>query len=617
MTAAFLLPALLAAAPTNWHAIVVGNNTSPTQKRPTLAFADDDAIRYSLALSPVVKAERRTLLARVDFDSSRLVFAGVTPSAPPTLDALTEAFRTLSKRVEAERAQGIRSGLYFFFAGHGDVEQGKGFLEFEDGRLFGQHLRELIASTRVDETHVVLDSCNSVFVVSPRKPGGRRFSTPVELSAALTNQLPGIGVFLSSSGDAESWEWSELQSGVFSYLIRSGLAGPADLNGDLEISYSELRRFVAIAAQDVKNPRFRPVVYARGPDGRDDRPFMTLPADAPGLHLTSDKAEHIVIRDLEGTRWLEANVEAGQVFRLVVDASLVPILRVDRPGSKHVAFPQTLTSSLEALEAQTDPTTARGPAPSLAALFETPYGPDSVKAFDARGGDQATFGVSEREFVHLVGLIERLVANEKATREESIASGVAWGGAFTGIALSAIFTSSAPCAQWCDLRGVSVTIGAVGLFQGLEALATALDPPSSELTSLLRASRGELSQRERDHLAERAERRFLQEVRERRRSLTANRILWGISTTAMVALPVGLLLSDTLRGEPLNYWNVITSFVGLGLNTVSFILSTLRVSERDALMTEWLSERTQGRVQLGFAPTPAGAGGVASISGQF
>jgi len=41
-----------------------------------------------------------------------------------------------------------------------------------------------------------------------------------------------VGVFLSTSAESEVFGWSELQSGVFSHAVRSGLMGAADANHD-------------------------------------------------------------------------------------------------------------------------------------------------------------------------------------------------------------------------------------------------------------------------------------------------------------------------------------------------------------------------------------------------
>ncbi len=108
-----------------------------------------------------------------------------------------------------------------------------------------------IPSTR---SHVILDSCNSFFVLNARKPGGQRLAVTAEAAKSLSDRLPNVGVFLSTSAEAEVFEWSELQSGIFSHAVRSGLLGGADADGDGEVSYDELRGFIEVASQKVKTP---------------------------------------------------------------------------------------------------------------------------------------------------------------------------------------------------------------------------------------------------------------------------------------------------------------------------------------------------------------------------
>src|SRR4030095_4110219 len=122
-------------------------------------------------------------------------------------------------------------------------------------------------------SHVILDSCNAFFVLNSRRPGGRHFVTPDDATRSLRANLPNVGVFVSTSAEAEVFEWSELQSGIFSHAVRSGLSGAADANADGEVTYDELAPFVTIATRKVKNPLFRPQVFARGPGG-DNRSAM-------------------------------------------------------------------------------------------------------------------------------------------------------------------------------------------------------------------------------------------------------------------------------------------------------------------------------------------------------
>jgi len=105
---------------------------------------------------------------------------------------------------EAHRA-GKRTELYFVFAGHGDVEAGVGYLDLEDGRIDSTFLeQEVVDRVAADVQHIILDSCNSFFVVNPRKPGGRRWATPRDLALGFARHHPNVGLFLSTNSEADS-----------------------------------------------------------------------------------------------------------------------------------------------------------------------------------------------------------------------------------------------------------------------------------------------------------------------------------------------------------------------------------------------------------------------------
>ena len=162
---------VLAAAPDS-YVIVVGNNQSPMLGRPQLAYADDDAVRAAEVFETLLAPSRVELLTELDSDTRRVFPEVELKAQPPRKDAVVAAFGRLAAWASTQRALGHRTRGYFVFAGHGDIANGEGFLELQDGRLTGSELETLLKSAGADELHVVLDSCNSWFVLSPRKPGG-------------------------------------------------------------------------------------------------------------------------------------------------------------------------------------------------------------------------------------------------------------------------------------------------------------------------------------------------------------------------------------------------------------------------------------------------------------
>ncbi|MBI5544699.1 MAG: hypothetical protein HY901_12475, partial [Deltaproteobacteria bacterium] len=221
--------------------------------------------------------------------------------------------------------------FYFVFAGHGDVADGRGFVELSDGPFTSDDLDVLLARVGARESHVILDSCNSFFVISPRKPGGRRFATPSDAAESLARRHPGVGVFLSTSAEAQVYEWSELQSGIFSHAVRSGLAGAADADGDSRVSYQELAAFVDIAAAGIRNPGYRPKVFARGPAGDGNRTLVDLNArNLAVLAIDDPGAVRLRVRDTDGLRWVDLYKEEGASIELRLPHPLAQRMEVER-----------------------------------------------------------------------------------------------------------------------------------------------------------------------------------------------------------------------------------------------------------------------------------------------
>jgi hypothetical protein len=253
-------------------ALIVANNRSAQLGRPPLQYAAMDGAKYHELFASFLGEENTVLLTDLDRDTARL-FPGLVASArSPTRANVDEAVRSLARRAAEARRAGRLVRFYFAFAGHGDVDKGRGFLELIDGPFTSDDLDALLRRIGASEAHVILDSCNSFFVVNPRRPGGRRFGTPRDAAENLARRLPNVGVFLSTSAEAEVYEWSELQSGVFSHAVRSGLMGAADARHNGRITYQELAAFLDTASAEIKNPLFRPRALAAYLEERSREP---------------------------------------------------------------------------------------------------------------------------------------------------------------------------------------------------------------------------------------------------------------------------------------------------------------------------------------------------------
>lgn len=343
------------------------------------------------------------------------------------------------ERARASEKRGDRVVFTFVFAGHGDVDDGRGFLELEDGRFFREDLETLLHRVPAARAHVLLDACNSVYMLASRKPGGTRFATPEDIERSMRARLAHVGTFLSTSADAQVYEWSQIESGVFSHTVRSGLSGAADLDGDGRITYGELRAFVRIAAAGVPNPRFRPRIYARGPNGRDDEVLFEPRAAGAGRKLTLDTGteRRATVLDANEVPLVDVRLEAG----------FAPSLYLPRSESGRFTLverePGRPERRTEVALSEGSLMTRVAPAPSALAsrssgkpfdmLFAVAFGPRAVAALPPEKPEEAIYGVSmeDRERMHRL-----LDAAAEMQHDRRIGAGVAFGAA--GIAAAGV-----------------------------------------------------------------------------------------------------------------------------------------------------------------------------------
>jgi hypothetical protein len=307
-------------------ALVIGNNQPPRADLPRLRYADDDAVRWAV-LFDTLGADVE-VLAELDAES-RLLYGGVVPPmTPPSRAAVDTAVARIAAAITHARAGGAHVVFYFIYAGHGDVEDGKGYVALTDAHFTRDDLsKRVLEAVHADTNHVIVDACRASYFLTNRGPGGERrawqdsYFRPNEASAGNT------GFLLASSASGLSHEWEEFQAGIFSHEVRSGLMGPADANGDGLITYRELTGFVRLANRPVRNERFRPQIVSRVPAGGDDVLLDLREAHAGSLALgppaaTAPRAgalsSHLMLEDRAGVRWVDFHPGAAGATRVIL-----------------------------------------------------------------------------------------------------------------------------------------------------------------------------------------------------------------------------------------------------------------------------------------------------------
>lgn len=430
-------------------AVVIGNNESLGGRRPNLHYADDDAARY-FQIFQTISPGKVSLLSNFDRDTQRLFPDVEQFSRAPTVANLKDVGKRLAAQVLAAKRAGHETEVYFVFAGHGDVAQGEGFIEFTDSAFRSRELQEWLQSIPFTRAHVILDSCNSFFMLGVRKPGGRHFATSEDAARALASRLPNVGVFLSTSAEGEAYEWSEIQSGIFSHLVRSGLMGAADANADGAVSYLELAAFVDTATSDVRNPNMRPHVFARGPGASDSTP-IARPSSMTAVRrfeLSDADVLRVRVRDRDGLPLFDAHTEPGGVLRVAMPdgwAQGATVERTRRAGTdplrKWYALPEPpQTVTLAALSELRPPNATRGPDETFNLLFSQPFGARAFTAYLTRrnAAPPPVYGVSKEDIVRMQLVLDQVAVAERGKRLHESLGGLGVGGLLVGAGIGVL-----------------------------------------------------------------------------------------------------------------------------------------------------------------------------------
>jgi hypothetical protein len=384
-----------AAAPPLAVAIVVGSNHSPSSSFEDLRYGDDDAVQNARTLA-MLGAET-TLLVAPDAETREL-FPKTQPQGPATRAALRAAFDGAKAKLAAAHAAGRATELYFLFAGHGDLADGRPFLQLDDARLWREDLAELLRTAGADENHVIVDACYAASFVSDRGPGGERESLPAGFSRVTAGWPARTGFLTARSASGQTHEWAEYQSGVFSHELRSGLVGAADVNLDGKVTYREIAAFVRRANEAIPNRRYRPEVSTSPPGGDLDATLATLPEGPIVLEMDAEPAGRAFVESEAGIRLVDMHAAAGThlLVRLPVDLGSLFVEQESTPN---------VPSSMREFRVEAKPgrvrmstlamaephVTARGAGhEAFMHLFADPFDAGAVSAFNLDASDAAT-----------------------------------------------------------------------------------------------------------------------------------------------------------------------------------------------------------------------------------
>ena len=391
------LPSAHAESNTARYLVVIGHNGGAPDPRTPLSFADDDAARLFTQLAP--STERAWLLSTFDRESAK-AFPDLTDVArEPTRKTLAQALGEAQWLIRQQKTKGRGTELIFAFAGHGDVDDaGEGYVVLADGPFSRTDLMtQVLEPSSADINHVIIDACASYFMVKSR---GGADSGSVPLSPRVLDVLSGqtrdaalrarTGLLVSTSNAAEVHESSELASGVFSFLLRSALAGAADQNGDGKVEYVEAAAFIASASAALDDPRARLLVHAEPPLQRPHAALQDLARSGADRFLAIDEKGpvHVRLLDARGVPYAELHTNSNRPVLLALVGN--PFFIVERGNKEAVLVPRAAGAyALSALSFEESPKArsadagpSAGPsAGPFAGLFARPYGSDFLDGF--------------------------------------------------------------------------------------------------------------------------------------------------------------------------------------------------------------------------------------------
>jgi hypothetical protein len=295
-------------------ALIIGSNVSVDRELPPLKYADDDAAR-NLDLFRLLGA-RTYLLSRLDENTRRLHPQAAAESLEPRRAVFERTMAQIGSDVAQARERHLETELYVLYAGHGNVENGEGYITLEDMRITGGGLARFHASIPATHINVIADACASYYFAYGRGPGGERRPLHGFQDAPQLTSDPRIGLLLSTSSARESHEWDAFQAGVFSHEVRSGLYGAADADGDGRVSYREIAAFVARANEAIPNERFRPDVHIKAP-AQSETLLDIRQALGRRLDVEGVQGAHYEIEDGRGVRLVDFHNATGETVHLV------------------------------------------------------------------------------------------------------------------------------------------------------------------------------------------------------------------------------------------------------------------------------------------------------------
>ena len=266
VAAALALHALAAGSAPYMMAIAVNNPGIPGLA--ALNYADDDAAEAALLYGA---QPQRTFLHTIMDPETQARYPGlVQQTRMPAWRDIDVSVKTLQAAIREDVAAGEKPVVFVWLSGHAARgADGQVSFPLAGGTMTPLDLRLRILGHLTDahRVHVIVDTCFAGAMVRARAQvnavsvdvGARAFGATDLASFA------NVGSLVAATPGTRAYEWEEIRAGVFSAMVRAGLRGAADVDGNREVRYGELDAFLSAAAQGVALDRARPRVTTQAP----------------------------------------------------------------------------------------------------------------------------------------------------------------------------------------------------------------------------------------------------------------------------------------------------------------------------------------------------------------
>ncbi len=308
------------------YALVIGNDAGDRDE-PQLRYAEHDADRFAATL---------------------VELGGFAPGDVVVLrgadaEAARGALIALNDRIRTQGAADTM--LVVYYSGHADADA----LHLGASSLPLPQLEQLVRGSPAAFRLLVVDACRSGALT--RVKGGRP-TAPFAIALGDTLAADGVVFWTASAASEEAQESDAIKGSFFSHFLVSGLAGPADADGDGQVTTAEAYEYARAATlrassrtlAGTQHPTFRDELAGRDaivltrpgtvgprraqlrmPDGRD---VLVLAGNADGP-VIAEVGVH------DGNRKL--NVRAGKYFvRERGDRNLLEGAIALAPGDDHL-----------------------------------------------------------------------------------------------------------------------------------------------------------------------------------------------------------------------------------------------------------------------------------------